>query len=154
MEREKKLKNLLLLRKKNLIGDLLEQAIGVFFLNWKEDDAPMVLNPYKYRHTDNRNMNIYPKLSELLLDEEEHIDYIISTSLRDLDQEDLDMLQALNEEAESLWNKENTMTESKKEVKKVTLKSYLEKKLTVSPKEAELIESVIKEYVQKKKRSR
>lgn len=44
--------------------------------------------------------------------------------------------------------------EFKKEAKKVTLKSYLEKKLTVSSREAELIESVIKEYVQKKKRSR
>lgn len=38
-----------------------------------------------------------------------------------------------------------------KESKKLTLKSYLEKKLTVSPKEAELIESVIKEYVRNKK---
>ena len=36
-------------------------------------------------------------------------------------------------------------------IKKLTLKSYLEKKLTVSSKEAELIESVIKDYVQKKK---
>ena len=36
------------------------------------------------------------------------------------------------------------------ESKKVTLKSYLEKKLTVSSKEAELIESVIKEYIRKK----
>lgn len=41
--------------------------------------------------------------------------------------------------------------ESKKQSKKLSLKSYLEKKLTVSPKEAELIESVIKEYVRKKK---
>ena len=41
---------------------------------------------------------------------------------------------------------------SKKESKKITLKSYLEKKLTISPKEAHLIESVIREYIQKKRK--
>jgi len=39
-----------------------------------------------------------------------------------------------------------------KKEKKLTLKSYLEKKLTVSPKEAQLIENTIKEYIQKKKK--
>lgn len=38
------------------------------------------------------------------------------------------------------------------ESKKFTLKSYLEKRLTVSSKEAQLIEATIKEYIQKKKR--
>lgn len=35
-------------------------------------------------------------------------------------------------------------------IKKLTLKSYLEKKLTINSKEAQLIESVIKEYIRKK----
>jgi len=39
-----------------------------------------------------------------------------------------------------------------KKEEKLTLKSYLEKKLTVSPKEAQLIEATIKEYIQKKKK--
>ena len=37
-----------------------------------------------------------------------------------------------------------------RENKKLTLKSYLEKKLTINSKEAQLIESVIKEYIRKK----
>lgn len=146
----KKQKNLSLLRKENLIGDLLEQAIGVYFLNWKEEDAPMVLAPHKYRYTNNRGMSISSELSELLLDQEEHINYILNTPLINLDKEDLDTLKDLDDKAEAIWDKA-TMNESKKQNKKLTLKSYLEKKLTVSSKEAELIESVIKEYVQKKK---
>lgn len=35
--------------------------------------------------------------------------------------------------------------------KKPSLKSYLHEKLTISEKEAQLIESVIKDYVKKKK---
>lgn len=45
---------------------------------------------------------------------------------------------------------EDDFYESKKQNKKLTLKSYLEKKLTINSKEAELIESVIKEFVRKK----
>lgn len=47
----------------------------------------------------------------------------------------------------------NMMKSKYGEKKTMTLKNYLEKKLTVSSKEAELIESVIKEYVKKKNKS-
>jgi hypothetical protein len=46
------------------------------------------------------------------------------------------------------WWADEELTEKKK----LSLQSYLHKRLTVSPKEAGLIESIVKQYVQKKKR--
>ena len=54
----------------NYISLILQQAIGHFFKGWKEEDAPAILNPYKYLYTNDRSFDLYSEWSEFLLDRE------------------------------------------------------------------------------------
>jgi len=47
---------------------IARQAVGHFIEGWGEDDAPAILNPWKHRYTENRQLDLLPEWSELCLD--------------------------------------------------------------------------------------
>jgi hypothetical protein len=52
------------------IHPILRQAIGYFFDGWSSEEAPAILNPWKYGYTNDRLLDLYPEWSEFCLDRE------------------------------------------------------------------------------------
>ena len=61
-----------------LLIPIAKEAVGHFMQSWKSDAAPMILNPYKYGYTENRTLDLYPDFSEIILDHEASLSYMLN----------------------------------------------------------------------------
>ncbi len=79
------------------LNTVAQQAVGHFMQGWGEDAAPAILNPWKHNWTENRQLDLYPDFSELILDHE----FSLAAMLRG---EELDepTIEAINERCSEL----------------------------------------------------
>jgi len=79
---------------------LAVEAVGHFMLGWDEESSPAILNPWKHRITDNRQLDIYPEFSALILDYEFPLAAMLNDENTPLDQDTIDEINAACEELE------------------------------------------------------
>jgi hypothetical protein len=85
---------------KDRLNWLALEAVGHFMLGWGEDDSPAILNPWKHRITDNRQLDLYPDFSELILDWEYPLAAMLNDETTELDESAIEEINSRCEELE------------------------------------------------------
>lgn len=84
----------------NLLDDVAKQAFGHFFLGWKEDSSPAILQPYMYRYVQKQHGSAYAEFSQYMFDREPELWRL--SHMTTFDGADLELIDSVNKECDEI----------------------------------------------------